>query len=411
MATIRPFRAVRATRDKVALVSSKSHDVYTSKKLKAKLKFNPYTFLHVIHPGYKFNQETSGEQRFQLVHNRYLEFKETHIFTKDEKPAFYIYKKRTKKNTFCGIIAATSVEDYNNDIIKKHEGTLKKREVLFENYLNNTGFNAEPVLLTYPDNDIIDEVVNKYQQTRAEYEFTTTDKNLHILWLIDSPEDIDKVIKAFKNINALYIADGHHRSASSCLLAKHMSEANPNHTGEENYNFFMSYLIPESHLKISEFNRFIKDLNGLSADQFLIALDKYYRIENHGPALYVPSKKHHFSMYLNGEFYSLYIRKTLYEFTDALSKLDTEILYRTILKPILGIHDIKNDSRISYLFKRNDSLLLKRKVDSGEFKVAFGMVPINISELKEIADANLQMPPKSTYIQPKMRSALTIYEF
>jgi uncharacterized protein (DUF1015 family) len=411
MAIIKPFKAVRATRDKVALVSSKSHDIYTSKKLKAKLRFNPFTFLHVIHPGYKFNQETSGEQRFQLVHNRYLEFKENRVFTKDEKPAFYIYKKISPKNSFCGIIAATSVEDYKNDVIKKHEGTLKKREELFENYLNNTGFNAEPVLLTYPDNETVDEVLNKYQQTRAEYEFTTTDKNLHILWLIDNQKDIDKITKAFKSIDALYIADGHHRSASSCLLAEHKSGDNPNHTGEENYNFFMSYLIPESHLKISEFNRFVKDLNDLSVEEFLFALDKYYRIENHGQTLYTPNNKHHFSMYLNGEFYSLYLRKTIYEFTDSVSKLDTVILYKTVLKPILGINDIKNDSRISYLYKENDSLLLKRKVDSGEFKVAFGMVPINIEELKEIADANLQMPPKSTYIQPKMRSALTIYEF
>lgn len=411
MAIIKPFKAVRATRDKVALVSSKSHDVYTSKKLKAKLRFNPFSFLHVIHPGYKFNKETSGEQRFQLVHNRYLEFKENRIFTKDEKPALYIYKKVTQRDTFCGIIAATSVEDYKNDVIKKHEGTLKKREVLFENYLKNTGFNAEPVLLTYPDNAIIDEVLNKYQQTRAEYEFTTTDKNLHTLWLIDNQKDIDKITKAFKNMDALYIADGHHRSASSCLLAKHMTDENPNHTGEENYNFFMSFLIQESHLKISEFNRFVRDLNGLSVEEFLFALDKNYRIENHGESFYSPNNKHHFSMYLNGEFYSLYLRKTIYEFTDAVSKLDTDILYKTILKPILGIEDIKNSSKISYLFKENDSLLLKRKVDNGDFKVAFGMVPITIEELKEVADAHLQMPPKSTYIQPKMRSALTIYEF
>tara|TARA_R110001592_G_scaffold93932_3_gene272407 strand:+ start:6887 stop:8122 length:1236 start_codon:yes stop_codon:yes gene_type:complete len=411
MAIIKPFRAVRTSRDKVALVSSKSHEVYTSKKLKAKLKFNPFTFLHVIHPGYKYNKEISGEERFKLVHNRYLEFKENRFFTKDEKPAFYVYKKVTKENVFCGIIAATSVDDYKKDVIKKHEGTIKSREILFEHYLRNTGFNAEPVVVTYPDNDEINTIVEKYKEQRAEYEFTSSDKNLHLLWVIDNEKDIYKIAAAFKKINTLYIADGHHRSSSSYLLAKHKAKENPNHTGEEDYNFFMSYLIPESNLKISEFNRFVKDLNGLTANEFLIALDEYYRIENHGQVVYKPNKKHHFSMYLDGEFYSLYLRKTSYVLSDPLSKLDSEILYRTVLKPILGINDLKNSSKISYLYDKKDSLILKRKVDSGEFKIAFGMVPLSIEEIKEIADANLQMPPKSTYIQPKMRSALTIYEF
>jgi uncharacterized protein (DUF1015 family) len=411
MAIVNPFKAVRATRDKVGLVSSKSYEIYATKKLKAKLKYNPYTFLHVINPGFKYNQETLGEQRFKLVHNRYLEFKEDGIFKQDEKPAFYLYKKTTPENTFCGIIAATSVEDYNKDIIKKHEGTLHLRELLFENYLKNTGFNAEPVLLTYPDNDTIAKIIEKHVVQRPEYEFTTTDKNTHCIWLIDQEKEIEIIQNAFKEINALYIADGHHRSSSSCLLAKHLKEENPGHTGLEAYNFFMSYLIPESNLKIYEFNRFVKDLNGLSVDEFLIELDAHFRIENRGQSLYVPIEKHQFSMYLKGNYYSLGLRKNVYTFDDALSQLDTEILYKTVLKPILGIQDIRTDTRISYAPKKNNSLALKEKVDSDEYEVAFGMVPINIEEIKKIADANLQMPPKSTYIEPKLRSALTIYEF
>lgn len=411
MAIVNPFKAVRATRDKVGLVSSKSYEIYATKKLKAKLKYNPYTFLHVINPGYKYNQETLGEQRFKLVHNRYLEFKEDGVFKQDEKPAFYLYKKTTPESTFCGIIAATSVEDYNNDVIKKHEGTLHLRELLFENYLKNTGFNAEPVLLTYPDNTTIAKIIEKHLLKRPEYEFTTTDKNTHCIWLIDKQQEIEIIQNAFKEISALYIADGHHRSSSSCLLAKRLQEENPDHTGLEAYNFFMSYLIPESHLKVYEFNRFVKDLNGLTVDEFLIELDAYFRIEKKGQSLYVPEEKHHFSMYLNGNYYSLYLRKTVYNFTDALSQLDTEILYKTVLKPILGIQDIRTDTRISYAPKKNNSLELKEKVDKGEFQVAFGLVPINIEEIKQIADANLQMPPKSTYIEPKLRSALTIYEF
>ncbi|ARV13851.1 DUF1015 domain-containing protein [Polaribacter sp. SA4-12] len=412
MAIVKPFKAVRSNRDKVALVSSKSYEIYTPEMLNSKLAFNPYTFLHVINPGYKYHkQDISGELRFKLVHNRYLEFKEDEIFTQDESPAFYIYQKTTATNVFCGIISATSVDDYNNNVIKKHEGTLKERELLFENYLKNTGFNAEPVLLTYPDNDVIATVIKKYKQQRAEYEFSTTDKDSHLLWVVDDEEDIHKIVAAFKEIDTLYIADGHHRSTSSCLLANNLAKENPNHTGEEDYNFFMSYLLPESELSVYEFNRFIKDLNGLTPNEFLIELDTFFRIENRGQELYKPKEKHHFCMYLNNEFYTLSLRKSAIDFTDALSKLDSQILYTTVLKPILGIKDLRNASKIVYSQNKSDSLELKTKVDTGAFKVSFGMLPTTINELKEIVNAGLLMPPKTTYIEPKLRSALTIYEF
>jgi uncharacterized protein (DUF1015 family) len=412
MANIKPFKAVRASRDKVALVSTKSREIYTPEMLTAKLDFNPYTFLHVINPGYKYHkQDVSGDLRFKLVHNRYLEFKEDGVFTQDETPAFYIYQKTTPINSFCGIISATSVEDYENNVIKKHEGTIQQRELLFENYLKNTGFNAEPVLLTYPDNDTITSIIKKYQTTRAEFEFSTTDKDSHLLWVVNNKNDIKLIVDTFKEVNKLYIADGHHRSTSSCLLAQNLAKENPNHTGKEDYNFFMSYLLPESQLSIYEFNRFIKDLNGFTPDEFLIELDTYFRIENRGQDLYKPSKKHHFCMYLNGEFYSLYLRKTSYEFTNSLSQLDAEILYQTVLKPILGINDIRNDSKIIYSQNKSDNLELKTKVDSGDFKVSFGMLPTSIQELKSIVDDGFLMPPKTTYIEPKLRSALTIYEF
>jgi uncharacterized protein (DUF1015 family) len=412
MAIVKPFKAVRATRDKVAMVSSKPYEIYTPEMRNAKLAFNPFTFLHVINPGYKYQkQNIFGELRFKLVHNRYLEFKEDKIFTQDKIPAFYIYQKNTTTKSFCGIIAATSVADYHNKVIKKHEGTLKKRELLFENYLKNTGFNAEPVLLTYPDNEEIDSIIKKYKVQRPEYEFSTTDKDTHVLWVVNNAIDIEKITTAFKEIDTLYIADGHHRSTSSCLLAERLAKENPKHTGAEDYNFFMSYLLPESELSIFEFNRFITDLNGLTPNEFLIELDTFFRIENRRQELYKPKEKHHFSMYLNGSFYALYLRKSLYNFTDALSKLDAQILYKTVLKPILGMDDIRNDSKIVYSQNKTDSLELKSKVDSGDFKVSFGMLPTTIKELKEIVDGDLLMPPKTTYIEPKLRSALTIYEF
>jgi uncharacterized protein (DUF1015 family) len=411
MAIVKPFKAVRPSRDKVALVSSKSYDAYTHAELGAKLDFNPFTFLHIINPGYKYHQKVSEEQRFHMVHDRYEEFKNQHIFIQDEIPAFYLYESSDEHNTFCGIIAATSVEDYNKGIIKKHEGTILQREVLFENYLKATGFNAEPVLLTYANNQELEKSISQKKQERPEYEFSTTDKKLHRLWVIKDAESIAFISKTFEQITSLYIADGHHRTASSALLSKDLQAENKNHNGTEDYNFFMSYLIPETHLKISEFNRFVKDLNGLSVDEFLTKLSVDFIIENKGQQMYKPTKKHHFTMYLEGEFYSLYLRKDNYQFTDALSTLDAEILYKTVLKPILGIDDLNNNSRISYTNNTLDSLSLKTNVDNGLYKVGFGLIPITVHEMKKIADAELKMPPKTSFIEPKLRSGLTMYEF
>ncbi len=411
MAIVKPFRGVRPSRDKVALVSSKSYEAYTSAELAAKLDFNPFTFLHIINPGYKFHKEISGEERYQLVHNRYEEFKENEIFIKDHLRSFYIYESSEFYNSFCGIISATSVDDYKNGIIKKHEGTLHKREVLFETYLKSTGFNAEPVLLTYKDDVDFNRFIEEIKSDRPEYEFSTTDKKLHRLWLVQDEKRIEKIVSFFEGVKDFYIADGHHRSASSTLLSEGLKSENPNHTGNEDYNYFMSYLIPESNLKIREFNRLVKDLNGLSVDEFLIRLDTYFRIENRGSNLYRPKQKHHFSMYLNGEFYSLYLRKNKYQFDDSLSRLDTEILFRTVLKPILGIEDLNNNSRIGYSNNKLDILSIKTNVDNGKYQVGFGMVPITINEMKEIADAELKMPPKTSYIEPKLRSGLIMYEF
>ncbi|WP_196888561.1 DUF1015 domain-containing protein [Aureivirga sp. CE67] len=411
MAIVKPFKAVRATRDKVGLVSSRSYEDYTPAELGAQLDFNPYSFLHIINQGYKHQREVSDTIRFGNVHKKYKEFKEQEIFIKDKKPAFYIYKKITPQHTFCGIIAATSIEDYLNNTIKKHEGTLHKREELFENYLKATGFNTEPVLLTYPDNDEIQSIIQKYESRRAEYEFTSNDKKSHLLWVVDELNDIEEIEIAFGKVESIYIADGHHRSASSHLLLQDFSKNSENHTGDEPYNFFMSFLIPESNLKISEFNRLITDLNGLSTDEFLEKLSEWFIIENLGQQLFKPDEMHTFSMYLENDFYKLSLKKEHYKFTDPLSELDPQILFDTVLNPILGIEDLRYDTRISYFNGKNDGVHLKNGVDTGEYKVAFGLFPVSVKQLKQIADANLQMPPKSTYIEPKLRSGITIYEF
>ncbi len=412
MPKIHPFRAVRPTRDKVSLVASRSYESYTQEQRDARLRDNPFSFLHVINPGFKYHKKISGKERYSLVYNRYQEFKEDNVFVQDETPCFYVYKIVNRDgNVFNGITAAASVEDYEQDTIKKHEATIEFRETLFKEYLKDVGFNAEAVLLTYPDNDRLKKRMEKVMEERAEYEFTTTYRDTHFLWKVSDPVIIAEIKKAFSKMDALYIADGHHRSSSSYLLAKDLQQQNENHTGEEPYNFFMGYLIPESELKIYEFNRLVKGLNGLSKEEFLIKLDAIYRIENRGTEYYKPSKKHHFSMYLDGEFYSLYLRKQEYNFDTALDALDTQILYETILKPILGIEDVRNDQRLSYAHGKKDMAYVKSFIDSKEYTVGFGMVPITVEEMKNIANEGLVMPPKSTYIEPKLRSGVTIYEF
>lgn len=392
-------------------MATRPYQEYSVEEVRFQLEHNPFSFLHIINPGYKFQKEISGSERFQLVKNRYLEFREEGVFIQDEKPAYYIYKTISRNQVYCGIIAATSVEDYEKDVIRKHEDTISHREQLFKDYLNTVGFNTEPVLLTYPDSEVINQITSKVMQERPEYEFSSLNRDVHYLWVVDEEEKTRTIQKEFERLEAVYIADGHHRSASSWLLAKESRERNPNHTGEEPYNYFLSYMIAQSHLKLYEFNRLVRDLNGLGKKEFLMQLDEWFRIENRGTEFYKPSKKHHFSMYLDGNYYSLYLRKTNYEFTDSLSELDPYILFIKVLKPLLGIEDLKNDRRISYLPGRNDTFEVKKLVDEGVFAVGFGMLPVTFEEIKQIADAGLTMPPKSTCIEPKLRSGLTVYEF
>ncbi len=410
MAFIKPFNAIRPAKDKVSFVTSRSYEEYSKKELDCVLNYNPFSFLHILNPGYRFNKRVSGPERFKLVHNRYLEFLEEQILLKDKEESFYIYKIEKDNFNCCGIICATSTEDYRNSVIKKHENTLEQREKLFANYLQLVPFKAEPVLMIYPDTKEISSIIYNEIRNDPKCHFTTPDRVTHTLWQISEKNTLQELQNKFGKVDSLYIADGHHRSASSNLLSLISKKNNPNHNGKEPYNFIMSYLIPESEIRIFEFNRMVRDLNGLTPEQFLAKLNSVFRIKKHDNQLYRPGKKHHFSMYLNGSFYSLNLRKGVYKFTNALSKLDTQILYKTILEPILQIEDLRNDKRIQYGYGKRNVLKMKDEIDKGNFAVGFGLVPLNVAEIKAIADAGLVMPPKSTYIEPKLRSALTIYE-
>ena len=404
MAKIIPFKAVRPTRDKVSLVTSRSYDEYSPAELASQLDFNPFSFLHVLNPAYVNQQKIGLEKRFKLVAQKYNDFKEEGFLVKEESPVFFIYEIQTKNHNFTGIIAGTSIEDYQKNVIKKHEDTLQYRVELFKDYLHQTRFNTEPVLMTYPDDADLANWILEKKQMHSLYEFSTTKREKHILWKIDNPQEMVWLEQKFANIKNLYIADGHHRSASAELLYEEDKDS-----GNENLNFFMSFLIAESNVKIYEYNRIIRDLNNLSKEEFLEKLSEIFKIKNKEQELWKPTKKFEFGMYLDGEFYSLKLKETE-GFKTVLERLDAQILYEKVLHPILGITDLRNDERIDYIPGKQSIIDIKEIIDEGEFEVGFTLFPTDITEIKELADNNLIMPPKSTYIDPKFRSGLIVYE-
>jgi uncharacterized protein (DUF1015 family) len=404
MAKIIPFKAVRPAHDKVALVTCRMYDDYSSSELAAWLNYNPYSFLHIIHPAYVNAQRITNDKRFKGVSLKYKDFKNEKVLIQDEKPIFYLHEIQTKNNTFTGIIAGTSIEDYQNNVIKKHEDTLQYRVELFKDYLHQTGFNTEPVLITYPDSNEINTFIAIHKKSRPIYEFSTTNKEKHTLWKIDTETEINLLVDHFDKIPDLYIADGHHRSASAEMLYEQDKD-----TGNKNLNYFMSFLIAESNVKIYEFNRVIRDLNGHDKDDFIRLLAENFIIKDKKRELWQPKHKYEFGMYLDGRFYALE-----YKFKDKtksiLENLDAQILYDTVLQPILGIGDLRNDERIDYIPGKQAILHMKEMIDEGEFEIGFMLYPSDIKEIKLLADNNLIMPPKSTYIEPKFRSGLLVYE-
>ena len=407
MATIRSFKAIRPTRDKAHLVASRSYLSYSDETLKEKLDNNPYTFLHIINPDYKKIVKNSGTEKYKLVKNKFQQFLNEGVLFQEKTESLYIYQQIKENRIYTGIIAATSVDDYINGNIKVHEQTLTKREEMFKDYLQTTGFNAEPVLLTYKDNEIINSIIQQKIQERAEYEFATTNKTLHKFWNVNDKNIIKKITGEFKKIKNIYIADGHHRSASSVLLCKNLREKYPDYDSDDDFNFFMSCLIPESELNIINFNRLIKHTNGLSSKELIHLIKKRFTVSEKGEEYYYPSEKDEISMYLSGKWYSLVANIKNYKTTS--ESLDPSILSKNILDPILEISDEKTDKNISFYDGTIPLNQLKHKVDSGEYSIAFVLKAIGIESLKKVADGREIMPPKSTYIEPKIRSGLTIY--
>lgn len=391
MIRIIPFSAVRPTRDKAALVASRSYVTYDDQQLTEKLENNPYTFLHIIHPDQAEVERLNGTEKYELVREKYLDFLEEGILKQDVNPAFYLYSQQTATHTFTGIIAGVSVQDYREGRILIHEHTLTRREEMFKNYLRVTGFNAEPVLLMYPDNDPVKAVVKRTMAALPEYEFATTDQSTHKLWPITESEDLSIITSAFAGMEKLYIADGHHRCASSALLADELTAEG--RTGP--FNHFMAYLIPDTDIHIHGFHRLVKNL-GLSQDDFIAALQEKFSIEPQPGEQYSPAQTGEIGFYFSGTWHALRPLPGTYDADDPVASLDAEILSRNVLDPLLNITDLRNDPGVDFIPGDKGCLALESAVDSGKYECGFALYPVTSEQLKRVADAGCIMPPKST---------------
>jgi uncharacterized protein (DUF1015 family) len=413
MATVLPFKAIRPAPDKVHLVASRSMDGYSPSELRDKLAGNPYTFLHVINPDYADGKRTrpGSKERLTKVKNKFRQFLNEKIFERDEKPAYYIYRQVKDNHQYLGIIACTSIDDYLNGVIRIHEQTITQREEKLKEYLEVCEFNAEPVLFSYPNDAVIDKEISGIVKLRPDYDFTTTDTVRHTLWVVNEKQKIDLLSKRFEAIPAIYIADGHHRSASSALLGNIRRQAKKNYTGREPFNYYLGVFFAETELKIYDYNRVVKDINNLTVPELLDKLRSKFDVSEITQQVFKPSRKHEISMYANGRWYSLVARSGTYNTNDPVGSLDASILSEHILSPLFGIHDLKIDKRISFIPGIRGAGALKKTVDEGRAEVAFGLYPVTMEQLKWISDTNNIMPPKSTWVEPKMRSGLVIYSF
>lgn len=412
MAKITPFKGLRAPRNMVHLVASRSYISYSSAGLRHKLTTNPYSFINIINPefGEKRKTKANTQRRFKAVRQKFDEFLNQEIFVQDAVDSLYVYRQKFLGHTYTGLIAGTSIDDYQNGLIKKHEHTIIKRELIFKNYLDITDFNAEPVVMTFPDDDKITKIFEKYTSARPEYDFMTANSASHELWVIQDPKDIETIRSEFESFDSLYIADGHHRCASSNLLGQERKRLNSKHTGQEKYNFIMTYLIPESELFIMEFNRLVMDLNGLNAEEFIAQVEDFFVVHKLDVKTFKPRSYNQIGMYLEGSWYALDAKVGTFDENHPVERLDVSILTNNLLDPILGIKDLRSDPRIEFAGGTQTIEELVQLVDKGKVKAAFILHPVTIEQLKAVADNHQYMPPKSTWVEPKIRSGLVLYK-
>lgn len=413
MASVRPFRAIRPAEDKVHLVASRSVDGYQHNELHEKLASNPYTFLHVINPDFSDGHKTKAgsPERLKKVRAKYQDFLDRGILRRDDEPAYYVYKQSKNGQDYLGVIACTSIDDYLNGVIRIHEQTLTQREEKLKEYLEVCEFNAEPVLFCYPEHAELDGLLADLATTRPVYDFSTADEVRHRVWVVKDAATVERIRQAFASMPAIYIADGHHRSASSALLGKQRRSERSNYTGEEAFNYYLGVFFSETQLRIFDFNRLVKDWGGLSEEDLLTKLAGKFEINEVKSDVYKPLAQHEFSMYVKGRCFSLKAKPQLYDKNDPVKSLDAFILTEHILAPIFGIRDLKTDQRVAFVPGIKGPMALKRAVEEQKADVAFGLYPVTMQHLKWIADTHNIMPPKSTWVEPKMRSGLLIYAF
>ncbi len=411
MAVLKPFRGYRPPVEIVKDLASRPYDVLNSEEARQEAGNNPYSFLRVVKPEIELPEDTDlySQQVYDKAKENFKKFIHKGYLARDAKPHYYVYAQTWNKKTQYGIVGCAGVEDYLNDIIKKHELTRPDKEEDRMKHVRNTNANAEPVFFTYPKVDAIDALVAEVVNAAPPiYDFVADDGFGHHFWVIDSDEMIRELEQLFAGVRYFYVADGHHRTAAAALVGKEKKEQNPAHTGQEAYNYFMAVLFPDDQLTIIDYNRVVKDLNGLDKESFLKKLEKDFEIQNKGTTLFKPGALHVMSMYLDGEWYALKAFPHTYDDNDPIAVLDVTILSRSVLEPVLGIKNLRTDKRIDFVGGIRGLEELKRRVDSGEMQLAFALYPVTMKQLMDIADTGNIMPPKTTWFEPKLRSGLVV---
>lgn len=410
---IKPFKGIRPPKDVVEQVQSRPYDVLNSEEARAEAQGNEKSLYHIIKPEIDFPVGTDEHDPkvYEKAAENFKMFQDKRWLVQDDKEQYYIYAQTMDGKTQYGLVVCAYVEDYMTGKIKKHELTRRDKEEDRMKHVRVNNANIEPVFFAYPENGEIDALVAKYTAGQPEYDFTAAlDGFRHTFWVINDEADIRRITELFAAMPAMYIADGHHRSAAAALVGAEKAQQNPNHRGDEEYNYFMAVCFPANQLTIIDYNRVVKDLNGLSDEAFLDRLSKHFTVEKKGPEIFKPTRLHEFSLYLSGNWYSLTAKPGTYDDNDPIGVLDVTISSNLILDEIFGIKDLRSDKRIDFVGGIRGLGELKKRVDSGEMKVALALYPVSMKQLIDIADTGNIMPPKTTWFEPKLRSGLVIHK-
>ena len=413
MAIVKPFKGVRPPKSLVEKVESRPYDVLNSEEARREAGDNEMSLYHIIRPEINFPEGTDEHDPkvYAEAAKQFRKFQDKGWLVQDEVEHYYIYAQTMNGKTQYGLVVGAYVDDYLNGVIKKHELTRADKEEDRMKHVRVNDANIEPVFFAYPDNDVLLHLISKYAQKEPVYDFIAPiDGFGHKLWVISDENDINIVTQEFAKMPSLYIADGHHRSAAAALVGAEKARLNPNHKGDEEYNYFMAVCFPASQLTILDYNRVVKDLNGLTDNQFIDALKKNFSVVLKGTENYKPQQLHEFSLYLGGKWYSLMAKPGTYDDNDPIGVLDVSISSKLILDEILGIKDLRKDKRIDFVGGLRGLSELKRRVDNGEMKMALALYPVTMKQIMDIADSGNIMPPKATWFEPKLRSGLVIHK-